>query len=75
MGVAAITPFGKNIKRRLLDIDKDQNWLIEQVTHKTNLYFDRSYLHKIMTGKLSTPGIRQAIYEILEICDSEVVPE
>ncbi len=67
MGVAAITPFGKHIKRRLLDIDRDQNWLIEQVAQRTNLYFDRSYLHKIMTGKLGTPGIKQAICEILEI--------
>ena len=75
MGVAAITPFGKCIKRRLLDIDRDQNWLIEQVTQKTNLYFDRSYLHKIMTGKLSTPGIKQAICEILEISDSELITE
>ena len=60
VGVAMITPFGKCIKRRLLDIDRDQNWLIEQVAQKTNLYFDRSYLYKIMTGKLNTPSIKQA---------------
>lgn len=72
MGVAAITPFGKCIKRRLLDIDRDQNWLIDQVAQKTNLYFDRSYLHKIMTGRLSTPGIMQAICEILGIDQTEV---
>ena len=75
MGVAAITPFGKCIKRRLLDIDKDQNWLIEQVSQKTNLYFDRSYLYKIMTGRLSTPGIKQAICEILDIRDSDLPSE
>lgn len=62
VGVAAITSFGKCIKRRPLDIDKDQNWLIDQVAQKTNLYFDRSYLHKIMTGRLTTPGIKQAIW-------------
>lgn len=75
MGVATITPFGKSIKRRLLDIDKDQNWLIEQVAQKTNLYFDRSYLHKIMTGRLKTPGIRQAICEILELSYSDLTSE
>lgn len=67
MGVAAITPFGKKIKKRLLDVEQDQNWLIAQVRVKTGLYFDGSYLHKIMTGKLSTPSVTQAICEILEI--------
>ena len=72
MGVAAITPFGKQIKKRLLDIDQDQNWLIDQVSQETGLYFDRSYLHKIMTGKLSTPGVVSAIRKILDI---QPVPE
>ena len=67
MGIAKLTPFGKDIKKRLLDVDHDQIWLIEQVSVKTGLYFDRSYLHKIMTGKLNTPGIVSAICEILGI--------
>lgn len=67
MGVATITPFGKEIKRRLIDLDKNQTWLIEQVKQKTGLFFDSSYMSKIMTGKLSTPKITQAICEILEI--------
>ena len=69
MGVATFTPFGKAIKKRLVDVDRDQNWLIEQVAATTGLYFDRSYLHKIMTGKLSTPSIVLAIREILDIPD------
>lgn len=67
MGVAVFTRFGKEIKKRLVDEDRDQKWLIEQVSLKTGLYFDRSYLHKIMTGKLSTPTMVSAICEILEI--------
>lgn len=67
MGIAKLTPYGKEIKKRLLDLDHDHGWLIEQVSIKTGLYFDRSYLHKIMTGKLNTPGIVSAICEILEI--------
>ena len=67
VGVAAITPFGKEIKKKLLDIDRDQNWLIEQVRRETGLYFDGSYLHKIMTGKLNTPGVVSTIREILDI--------
>ena len=67
MGVATTTPFGKMIKRRLIDLDKNQTWLIEQVKEKTGLFFDSSYMSKIMTGKLRTPGIVQAICEILDI--------
>jgi len=61
------TPFGKSIKKRLIDIDHTQAWLIEQVAEKTGLYFDRSYLFKIQTGKLATPKIVNAIGEILNL--------
>ena len=67
MGFATITPFGKEIKKRLVDMDRKQVWLIEQVREKTGLYCDSSYMNKIMTGQLSTPSIIQAIQEILNI--------
>ena len=62
-----LIPFGKEIKKKLVDLDKSHTWLIDQVCVKTGLYFDRSYLHKIMTGKLDTPKVMQAICEILDI--------
>jgi hypothetical protein len=64
---AAITPFGKEIKKRLIDSDRNQAWLIDRVSEKTGLYFDRSYMNKIMKGQLCTPKIVNAICEILEI--------
>ena len=67
MESAGFTPFGKAIKKKLVDIDRNQNWLIEQVAARTGLYFDRSYLHKIMTGRLNTPKAVQAICNILDI--------
>lgn len=69
MEKSTFAPFGKTIKKKLIDLDCDQNWLINQVREKTGLYFDRSYLHKVMTGKLNTPKIVQAIKEILDIAD------
>lgn len=63
--------YGKKIRYRLLDLDENQNWLIEQVKNRTGLYFDSSYLHKIMSGSLSTPSIVGAINEILEIRSEE----
>lgn len=63
--MAQITAFGKEIKKRLVDIERPQVWLIAEVKEKTGLYFDDSYLSKIMTGKLATPKIIQAIRDIL----------
>ena len=72
--VTGITEFGKEIKRKLIDLEKNQAWLIERVKENTGLYFDDSYLHKIMTGKLSTPKIMSAINGILALQSSEQDP-
>ena len=67
--MAKLSDFGKDISKRLIDLDKPQTWLIEEVRSKTGLYFDDSYMYKIKTGQLSTPKIVQAIRDILEIQD------
>lgn len=67
MEKVTLTEFGKSIKKKLVDIDRSQNWLIEQVANETGLYFDRSYLYKIQTGQLSSPKILAAICKIIEI--------
>lgn len=67
--MAQLTAFGKDIGKRLIDLDKPQTWLIEEVRNKTGLYFDDSYMYKIKTGQLSTPKIVHAIRDILEIRD------
>ena len=69
--MAQFTAFGKDIVKRLIDIDKDQLWLIEQVKEKTGLYFDSSYLYKIRVGTLATPGVVAAIREILDLPEKE----
>lgn len=63
----ATTTFGKAIKIKLVKLDRPQKWLIEQVRAKTGMYFDDSYLAKIINGTLSTPKIVAAIREILEL--------
>ena len=69
MQKAVCTEFGKAIKKKLIDLDQPQVWLIEQVKMKTGLYFDDSYLYKIVTGKLASPKVVTAIREILDIRD------
>lgn len=65
--MAEFTAFGKEVKKKLVDIEKTQEWLIGEVKEKTGLYFDSSYMYKIQTGKLATPKIVQAIQEILKL--------
>lgn len=62
-----LTEFGKTIKKRLIDLDKNQVWLIDRVKEETGLYFDSSYLYKISTGRLNTPSIVGAIRKILDL--------
>lgn len=61
---------GAQIRKRLIDLNQRQKWLIEQVRASTGLYFDGSYLYKICVGELSSPKIVSAIREILEIEES-----
>lgn len=65
MGKRTLTPFGKSIKHALIDQNRSQSWLVEQVREKTGLYFDNSYMYKIQTGQLATPSIVGAICEVL----------
>lgn len=68
----AFCDFGKTVKKKLVDIDRTQEWLIGRVSEETGLYFDSSYLHKILTGKSASPKIVQAIRDILGFSDASV---
>lgn len=63
-----LTDYGKTIKMRLLDLNKTQNWLIEEVKKiLPNKYLDTSNLYKIMTGEINSKDIQSAINQILDI--------
>lgn len=62
-----LTEFGKLIKKRLIDLNKTQAWLIERLQEETNLYVDSSYLYKIMHGVNNSPKILAAIANILDL--------
>ena len=59
--------FGKEVKKKLVDIDQTQEWLIQRVKDDTGLFFDSGYLYKILTGKLATPKIIESISKVLNI--------
>lgn len=64
-----ITDYGKQIKKRLVDLDQSQSWLIQEVMKRTGLFLDSGYLYKIMTGQRRAPSIVNAINEILSLTD------
>ena len=70
--MAKTSEFGKAVKIRLIELEKTHEWLIEQVKERTGDYFDSSFLHRILSGKLPAesgrgdkPGKAQVIREIL----------
>lgn len=69
MGKKMLCAFGTKIEHRLVDLHNTDKWLIEAVQKDTGKYFDRSYLHKIKTGELTTPGIIASICKVLGIKD------
>ena len=64
---------GREINHALVDVNQPKDCLLytsrahERVQTDTGRYFDRSYLHKIQTGELATPGIVASIRKILAL--------
>ena len=71
MNCSKFTDFGLCVKTKLLQMGKEQKWLEEAVSEKTNLYVDGSYMYKILTGQRNAPKIVAAICEILSIQESQ----
>lgn len=65
--MAKVCQFGKEIKKKLVDLDKTQDWLISEVNADTGRYFDSGYLYRILTGQVKTPGIIASIRKILDL--------
>ena len=62
-----LTDFGKEIKYKLIDLGKTQEWLIAEVKKETSQYIDSSCLYKIMTGQIINSNLIPIIKKILEI--------
>lgn len=71
MAKKELCEFGKQIEHQIVELRQTDKWLIDQVREDTGKFFDRSYLHKIKTGQISTPGIVASISKILDISDKK----
>lgn len=64
--------FGKAVKKTLIDREKTQAWLCQEITARTGLFVDGSYLNRIYNGERNAPKIVEAIRDILDI---QIIPE
>lgn len=59
--------FRKAVKHRLIDMDKSQAWLCEEVTARTGRFCDNATIKRILDGTTKKSPIIQAIREILDL--------
>lgn len=62
-----ISPFGKQIKIKLLELNSTQSWLIEEIKKATGLFVDSSVMYKILIGTNHNPKFISAIEQVLNI--------
>lgn len=74
MIMAEYSRFGLVVKTKLLGPPvRTQTWLAKEVSNRTGLVVDDSYLSKILTGQRNPPKVIQAICEILDISDASAL--
>ena len=62
-----LTEYGKKVKTELININKNQEWLISEMKHKLpNAYIDSSILNKILKGQIKNSKLVPIINEILK---------
>lgn len=62
--------FRKAVKHRLIDLDKSQAWLCEEITARTGRFCDNSTIKRILDGRTKRSPIIQAIMDILDMSES-----
>ena len=60
-----LTPYGREVKHRLIDVGRTPGWLVFQVKERGHQKFDSSFLAKILNGKVQQSGYANLINQIL----------
>lgn len=64
--------FRQAVKVKLVEIDKTQTWLSEELKKRYGIYMDRFYLSRILAGQVNSVNTIDKICEILSIDKEEV---
>lgn len=63
--------FGKEVKKRLVDIGQTQSWLAEEVGKDTGLRVDAAYLSNTLAGRRKSARVVNSIKKVLEMEERE----
>lgn len=67
--MAEYTPFGLEVKTKLLKLPRTQKWLAEEVNRDTGLKIDGAYVSNILTGAKKSDRVTASIRKILDIAE------
>lgn len=65
--MAEFTEFGKKVKKALVDMGRNGKWLAQQVSLRSGMYFDDSYLSNLLHGQKRSERFETVIREVLGI--------
>ena len=60
-----LTPYGKEVKHKLIELDRTNGWLIEEVNKRREPKIDTSFMAKVLNGKVRNSRITVIIDQIL----------
>lgn len=68
-----LTEYGKEVKMKLIDLGKTQEWLIKEVKKENpEIFVDASVLRKIFTGEIKQSALVPIINKILNFQEKVV---
>lgn len=68
-----LTEYGKEVKMKLIDLGKTQEWLIKEIKKENpEIFVDASVLRKIFTGEIKQSALVPIINKILNLQEKVV---
>ena len=62
-----MTEYKKTVRKKLIDLEKNTDWLAVKVNERTGLHCDKPYISRVLSGQKNSPTVINAINEILGI--------
>ena len=61
------TEYGQQVQMKLIEMRKSQSWLIDEIKSRTDMYIDGSILFKVLTGRVKSQRITDAIRDAIGV--------
>lgn len=60
-----LTPYGKEVKHRLIELDRTNGWLVSEVNKVREPRIDTSFMSKVLNGKVKNSRLKTIIDTVL----------